>query len=204
MPTTSRRRTYWILRSDQIAAVTSPLRQEIVDRLAAFGPEGVRELALALGRRPTSIYHHVRRLERVGLLSTVPGDGTLGRPSVRYATIAPRMRLARAARVPSNWKPLRRAAAAAASQSSRDYAKGFGAGHWKIEGAGRNHWFFRVVASPSRGRLREINTLLDRLAELVWAPDPRPGTPISVAWFLAPLAPKRRKRRRPRVGRNGP
>jgi hypothetical protein len=111
------------------------------------------------------------------------------------------MRLARAARSTRNWKPLRRAAASAAKQASWDYAKGFGADHWRIEGRGRNHWFFRVVASPSRGRLREINALLDRLAELIWTPDPKPGKPISVAWFLAPLPPPRRKRRRAVVGR---
>lgn len=199
---TREQQTYWILRPDQIAAVTSPTRQEIVDRLAASGPLGAKDLAQALGRRPTAIYHHVQRLERVGLLKTIPVEGSRGRPAVLYATVAPRMRLARAARLSRNWRMLRRAAASAAKQSAEDYGRGFGADRWATEGSGRNHWFFRVVASPSRSRLKRINALLDELAELVWTPDSRPGPTVSLAWFLAPLPSSRRKRRRPTVGRN--
>lgn len=193
--------TYWILRPDQIRAVSSPIRQEIVDTLAGLGPTGARELARALDRMPTSIYHHLTQLERVGLVKTVRTDGTRGRPALLYTTVAPRMRLARAARDRRNWKPLGRAGVSAAKQAGRAYAEGFGAGHWSIEGPARNHWFFRVVASPSRARLQRINALLDRLAELAWTPDPAPGPPISIAWFLAPLAarsvttPKSRSRK---------
>ena len=181
--------TYWILRPDQIRAVSSPIRQEIVDTLAGLGPTGARELARALGRMPTSIYHHLTQLERVGLVKTVRTDGARGRPALLYTTVAPRMRLARAARERRNWKPLGRAGVSAAKEAGRAYAEGFGAGHWTIEGPGRNHWFFRVVATPSRARLQKINALLDRLAELSWTSDPKsPGPPITIAWFLAPLA----------------
>ena len=186
--------TYWILRPDQIRAVSSPIRQEIVDRLAALGPTGARELARSLGRMPTSVYHHLTRLVRAGLVKAVRTDGARGRPALLYATVAPRMRLARAARLRRNWKPLARAGASAAKQAGRTYAQGFGAEHWKIEGAGRNHWFFRVVATPSRARLKRINSLLDRLAKVAWTPDRNPGPPMSIAWFLAPLPSPRNRR----------
>jgi predicted ArsR family transcriptional regulator len=204
MSRSARNTTYWILRPDQIAAVSSPLRQEIVDRLAAFGPAGARDLAHALRRRPTSIYHHLTQLERVGLLRTIPADIARGRPALLYATVAPRMRLARAARLAHNRKPLARAGTSAAKQAGRDYADGFGAEHWAIEGARRNHWFFRVVATPSRSRLKRMNALLNQLAELAWTPDPQAGPPISVAWFLAPLASRRPTRRRKAGGRTHP
>jgi hypothetical protein len=48
-----------------------------------------------------------------------------------------------------------------------------------------------VVAAPSKARLARINALLDELATLVWTPDPNPGPPMSVAWFLAPLAERK-------------
>ncbi len=186
--------TYWIERADQIEALASPLRHEIGDRIAAQGPISIRDLARAMGRRPTAIYHHVQRLEAVGLVRAArdgAGNGARGRPALLYQTIAPRMRLARAGLEPANRKPLARAGRAAAVQAARDYAAGFRAPGWAIEGPGRNHWFFRVVAAPSPARLARINALLDELAELVWTPDPAPGPPMSVAWFLAPLpAPK--------------
>ena len=190
------RATYWILRPEQIRALASPLRHEIGDHLAAHGPMTATALALALGRRPTAIYHHVKRLLAVGLVRTREETGARGRPAVLYETVAPRMRLARAARIPRNRPLLARAGATAATQAARDYASGFAAPHWAIEGAGRNHWFFRVVAAPSPRRLKRINELLDRVAELVWAPDPNPGPPISVAWFLSPLGRKRKGKQR--------
>jgi predicted ArsR family transcriptional regulator len=195
-------RTYWILRPDQIRAVSSPIRQEIVDRLAALGPAGARELARSLGRMPTSVYHHLTQLVRVGLVKTVRRDGDRGRPGLLYATVAPRMRLARAARLRRNWKPLARAGSSAAKQAGRAYAEGFDARHWAIEGTGRNHWFFRVVATPSRARLKRINALLDRLAELAWTSDRRPGPPITIAWFLAPLASRPAARKVPPKSRS--
>jgi len=182
--------TYWIERPEQIAALTSPLRHEIADRIAALGPLTIKNLARAMGRRPTAIYHHVQRLEAVGLVRPrrLEGEnGARGRPAVLYETVAPRMRLARAALEPANRKPLAAAGRAAAVQAARDYAAGFRAAAWETEGKKRNHWFFRVVTTPSPARLARINTLLDELAELVWTPDPAPGPPMSVAWFLAPL-----------------
>jgi predicted ArsR family transcriptional regulator len=185
-------RTYWIERPEQIRALASPLRTEIGDLLAGQGPLTVRELATALGRRPTAIYHHLQELERVGIVRpTRRTQGERGRPAVAYETVAPRMRLARAARNPRNRKPLARAGIAAATQAGRDYEQGFAPAHWAIEGAGRNHWFFRVVTAPSKARLARINALLDELATLVWTPDPAPGPPMSVAWFLAPLAERK-------------
>jgi len=184
--------TYWIDRPEQIRALASPLRHEIGDRLAANGPMTIAALASALGRRPTAIYHHVKKLEDVGLVRAREETGARGRPAVLYETIAPRMRLARAGRLPRNRAPLARAGAAAARQAARDYAAGFLAPHWTLEGRGRNHWFFRVVTAPSAARLKRINALFDELAELVWEPDPKPGPPISVAWFLSPLGRKGR------------
>jgi DNA-binding transcriptional ArsR family regulator len=181
--------TYWIDRPEQIKALASPLRHEIGDRLAAQGPLTVRELATALGMRPTAVYHHLKQLEKVGLVRRAGTRREGGRPATAYATPAPRMRLARAARKPRNRKPLAGAGVAAATQAGRDYANGFAAG--AIEGAGRNHWFFRVVTSPSKARLARINALLDELATLVWTPDANPGPPMSVAWFLAPLAERK-------------
>jgi predicted transcriptional regulator len=194
--------TYWIERADQIQAVISPLRQEIIDHVATLGPIGVRDLARVLGRRTTAVYYHVQKLERVGLLRARLEPSRHSRRVAVYETITPRVRLARAAYKPANRGRLSKAARSAAVQSARDYAAGFRARAWKLEGPERNHWFFRVVTSPAPRRLARINALLNELAELVWTADARPGPRLSVTWFLAPLdAAKPATQRKPRKPR---
>lgn len=49
-------------------AIVAPLRQEIVDALDAAGPCSIARLAELLGRPADSLYFHLRKLERVGLV----------------------------------------------------------------------------------------------------------------------------------------
>ena len=181
--------TYWIMAPEQVEALASPVRHDICDRLAAMGPLSVRELSRALGRKPTSIYHHLELMIAVGLVQSSEVRSSRGRPTILYRTVAPRMRMARASVIPENRPLVAMGARAAAATAANDYARAFDSERRTNMGEGRNHWFFRAVASPSPARLARINTLLDELAELVWQPDPEPGPPMSVAWFLAPLAP---------------
>ena len=81
-----------------------------------------------------------------------------------------------------------------AEQAARDFEIGLSSGARIISGQARNHTFFRAVGAPSPERLARMNALLDELAELVWAPDPNPGPPISVAWVVAPLERARKPR----------
>ena len=47
---------------DQLEALTSPVRGEIVDILELMGPFSMAEIAEAMGRPVDSLYYHVRRL----------------------------------------------------------------------------------------------------------------------------------------------
>jgi hypothetical protein len=91
-----------------------------------------------------------------------------------------------------------------ATRAARDYALGFDAAHWRIEGPGRNHWMFRLVNRLSPARLRAINAHLDEIARLAYTPDPAPGALVSVACLLAPIAERRAAKHglgRAKVGR---
>src|SRR5689334_10101526 len=95
-PARADQRTYWILERRQIACLASPRRQDILDRLVATGPCSVREFCAAVGLAPSAAYHHLRRLEAVGLVVEA-GTRVVNRRTERlYAPRAPRMRLARA------------------------------------------------------------------------------------------------------------
>jgi DNA-binding transcriptional ArsR family regulator len=187
---------YWISRRDQLEAIASPARQDISDRLSAIGPCTVAVLADALGYRPTALYQHLVALKRVGLVKTVAAKGGRGRPATQYQMIAPLIRWARAPRIRGNRAPMARAATAMAARAAKDYARGFDVPHWTLEGPGRNHWMFRLVARLSAPRLKRINTLLDEVARLAYTHDPKGGPLVSVACLLAPI-PERARRTYP-------
>src|SRR5262245_46892405 len=50
------KRSYVVSRADQLRALRSPLRQEIIDAVAASGPRSVAELAEILGRPADALY----------------------------------------------------------------------------------------------------------------------------------------------------
>lgn len=74
-----------IRRPAQLAALTSPVRIEILEQFGLGGPCSVADVAEHLERAPDSLYYHVRMLVRVGLLEALeePRLGN-GRPETLY------------------------------------------------------------------------------------------------------------------------
>jgi DNA-binding transcriptional ArsR family regulator len=182
-------RTYWILDRHQIECLASPRRQDILDRLVATGPCAVREFCSAVGLAPSAAYHHLRRLESAGLVVEAGTRVVRRRTERLYAARAPRMRMARAI-----GRAVRSVVSALCRQISRDFARGMERPDARVSGTARNLGFFRLVGSPDRTALAEINRHLDRIAELLWIPSPprrrtRVAQPpsVSFAWTLAPL-----------------
>jgi DNA-binding transcriptional ArsR family regulator len=192
---------YWIERRDQIEALCSPTRQDIADRLGAVGPCTVAVLAAALGYRPTALYQHLIALKRVGLVQALPRAAARGRPATQYRLSASLIRWARAPRKAENRPPMARVARGLAARAAKDYAAGFEAPHWAIEGPGRNHWVFRLVTRISSQRLSRINTLLNEVARLAYTPDPKSGPLVSIACLMAPIPEKAASGRASRAAR---
>jgi len=182
-----------ISRPEHLKALASPIRHDIVDRLAAMGPLSVRDLARVLGRKPTAIYRHLVTLEKLGLVRATATSGARGRPAMVYRTVAPLARLARPPRIKGNRAPMVKIANAMARQAAREYAGAFQAEMGIGDGPKRNHAFFELITSPSPKKLARINALLDDLAQLMWTPDENPGRPIRVTWFLSPASKDRAK-----------
>lgn len=187
---TSKSENYWIIRQDQIACLTSPVRTDIVDHLATRGPLSIREVAEEIGKQPSAIYHHIRKLEEVELLSEVGSRLVNRRTEKLYATPARRMRMIRALGDPDNAGLMGYMVAALARQAERDFRTGLDHSARKTEGPQRNLGFFRLVNRPSRQSLKEINRKLDEIAEILWQ-DQDPNAPLMVlSWTMAPLDPE--------------
>jgi DNA-binding transcriptional ArsR family regulator len=185
------KQVHWIAEPRQLKALSTPIRHDIIDRLTALGPLSVKGLADALGRKPTAIYRHLITLEKLGLIEAARASGARGRPAMIYKAAAPVMRIARAPRVKGNRGPMAKIANAMARQAAREYVAAFKSNAWVVEGAKRNHGFFELLTTPSSKRLAKINALLDELSHLIWTPDPKPGKPIRVTWFMSPSAESR-------------
>ncbi|MGH7726687.1 MAG: ArsR/SmtB family transcription factor [Candidatus Eiseniibacteriota bacterium] len=199
-----KKQTYWILRRDQILCLTSPRRQDILDRLSTSGPAPVRAFAREIGLAPSAAYHHVRKLVEAGLLREAGTRTVAGRAERLYAAAAPRMRLARALDDPASRSDLARVVAAMCRQMSRDFASGIRRPEAKSRGRGRNLGFYRLVAAPSPSTLARLNRYLDAIAELLWKPG-RPEAPLlAFGWTLAPAGKRALKRTRKPARRKKP
>jgi len=187
----------------QIAALGSPVRQELVDTLEALGGVAtVAELAAQLGRPADGLYYHVEILRRVGLfVAAAGGTSRAGRSERRYRTPARRG-------VPLQlvYRPADRRAVAAVRGvvggmlriARRDFDRGLG-GAVVVEGARRELWASRATGWVSDAELGAINRLLRQLGARLRKP--RGGARrrlVSLCFVLAPLAARPTRRPSPR------
>ena len=188
--------TYWVFDRRQILCLVSARRHDLLDKLAAVGPLSIRELAPLVGASAASLYHHVGKLLKVGLVLQV-GERTVKRKKEKvYGTLAPRMRLSRSYANPANRAVVDKLAAGLMRQIERDFRRGSRSPFAYFTGSRRNIGLARLVGAPSRQELARINGLFEHIAEILWASAGRKGPLVSVAWSLAPVLVRRTQRER--------
>lgn len=178
----------------QMRALVSPVRQEIVDALVAAGPCSIADLAAHVGRAPDSLYFHIRRLVKVGLVLELNERATGRRPAAVYDVPGRPMRLAytRAGRDPA----LAGVMSSALRLAGRDFSRAFRLGVAVVDGERRNLWGGRVKGWVGDEELAEINRLVTRLTEIIRSGHPGPGRlPQTFTYILAPVRPSKRAAR---------
>src|SRR3954469_7306230 len=78
---------YLVSEPKQIAAISSPGRDEMVDMVGIIGPCTVGELAGAMGRSRHGLYYHVRALAACGLLKKLRVNRAGKREAARYEVV---------------------------------------------------------------------------------------------------------------------
>ena len=185
----------------QVRLLSSPVRQELVDTLAALGGEaGVASLAEQLGRPADGLYYHLRALVAGKLVEEIAGhEGGERRYRLAGEGHAP-LRLAYDLSAGGNAAELRAFAYGMLQIAGRDFEHALASGDAVVAGAGRDLWASRNKGWLSSADVAEVNTLLNRLSELTSQPkaDGREHL-ASLAFVLAPIdaRPKRRAPRRP-------
>ena len=149
--------------------LASPLRAEIIGHLQTDGPQSIRELASRLARPASGLYHHVRLLERSGLLVEKARRRSGRREEAVYALTAPRA-ASRDARDPRRRAGIAAAATAALWLAGREFTAALAAGppgrHPGMRLSRQRIWLSEAGA-------RRANALLSRLEALLAAENRR-------------------------------
>ena len=153
----------------------------------------VRELADAIGMRPSALYHHLSALRRVGLVVEAGSRLASRRREALLATPSPRMRLRRALSDPTLRGLMRDVVAGLCRQMERDFARGLDSGTGQPEGPRRNLGFFRLVGRPSARQLAQLNARLDEVAEILWHSRDPEAPLLALGWTLAPIRSSARR-----------
>lgn len=188
-----RRTVYHVLDRAQLRCIASPVRHDMVDHLSAHGVMSIRELAASIGRKPASIYHHLKRLLEVGLVEETGTRLANRRIEKLYATPSRRMRLNRALQEARHDDEMDEIVAGLCRQTARDFSRGLQHDDARRSGPARNLRFFRLVSRPTAESVREINRKLEEIAEILWR-DPDPDRPVvALTWVLTPTADGRER-----------
>lgn len=187
---------YWITDKKQLAALASPLRQEIVDAVSAAGACTIVRIAEVLSCQPDRLYFHIRRLVAVGLLIQRGVNGNGRKAAAVYDVPGRPLRIRHNQRSKEEVRSVTAIQDAILRLSRRDLKHALASpdsvtgGDYRDTRAGRS----RGWLTPAE--LRRLNRLVERMHELVRRGSWRPGTkPIALTFIIAPP-------RRPRVTRN--
>jgi DNA-binding transcriptional ArsR family regulator len=178
-----------------IEVLASPVRQEIVDTLAALGGEAsAAELAEQLGRHMDGLYYHLKILCKAELVVAVDSSGEAGR-RYRLGGDGQPLRLSYSTGDASRAKALRSFVQGLLQVAQHDFSDALSNGDVVTQGPGRELWAARNKAWLSENELAEVNALLERLCTLM----SRPHTAerhhlLSCTFVMAPheALPKRR------------
>jgi len=196
-----------------IAALASPVRQELFDTLEALGGVAtIAELAEQLGRPADGLYYHVDLLRRAGLLiPAAAARSRAGRNERRYRIPGPpgQIGLGYRPREPRNATAVRSVVGGMLRIARRDFDRAL-VGDVVVDGPRRELWAARGTGWVSDAELAALNRLLVQITELLRRP--RGGARhrlISLCYVLAPMTARPRRRgtaassapRRPRARR---
>lgn len=181
-------REYLIRRPEQIEALASPLRQAIVDAVTASGPLTITQLARVLDRKPSALYHHVARLEQVGLLCAAGRGEGLGRPATSYDVPGRPMLIHYAPGTKRSRTIMDRVVSAMLTAAARNFSRGFLTGT-QASGPQRSLWASRAEGWLTDAELRRLNSHLQRALDLMHsraAIPPSDARAHSLTFVLAP------------------
>lgn len=157
---------YKIVRKDQLAALSVPVRQLIVDAVAAANrPCSVKDISKRIGRPADSLYFHITKLVKTELLLESQAQKIGGKDVVHYSTPARYMRIHYDLGSPDFCKSMSKIAGGIFRLAERDFVQCLSSDKSQTEGTSRNAWVSRIEGWTDPKTLAELNRQAKKLVE---------------------------------------
>ena len=115
-----------------LGALVSPVRQDVLELLESAAPQSAADLARRLGKRPDTLYHHLRALERAGLVRAEGRPSTGGRPGRVWRPVTPTVRVRSTGLTRAGARRVEQIVRSMARSSVRDFSRAL---HESVAGA---------------------------------------------------------------------
>jgi helix-turn-helix protein len=185
-----------ISRRDQVAALASPVRQELIDVLSRMDSASLADLGAVLGRPADGLYYHVRVLQRVALVVPAGSRRRAGREEALFRAASPELALRYTGASRGHAGAVSAIVASMLRLGIRDFRRAIASPGNTLDGPRRDVWAMRVTGWLTRPRLAELNRGIRGLRTALTRP-PGGGRLYGITVLLTPLD-HRGRRSRPR------
>lgn len=176
----------YALSPDQLECLTMPMRLAIVQRLESDKEATARELAARMGRPATSLYHHLKQLEEIGLVRIVGERRGSRRPEAVYALVADDFSSVEAVKTEAGRKAYARSAMRVAEAAARALSAAVEADTARFEGEDRNTRIRFFTVRADKAKLARISRLISELDACLWEESPADGEEIMFTVLMSP------------------
>lgn len=175
-----------ISRPEQLRALISPVRQELVDVLSRMGTASLAEIAAVLGRPADGLYYHVRLLVRVGLVFPAGSRTNGGRAEALFRAVAPQLALPYKTSPKGHVRAVTSIVASMLRLGIRDFRRASSRPGYRLRGPRRELWALRTTGWLASGEVKDVNTKILGLIRAVSQPRAQ-GKLYAVTILLTPL-----------------
>lgn len=168
----------------------SPLRIELIEQLTRQGPASIAELAVRLGREPSSLYYHIRLLQRAGVVQEAERRGAGRHQEAVFAATADHVTVACDLDSEESIHAEEQSVGALLRLAQRQYGQAMRGGKARPEGDDSNLQALRIRANLDAKARTELNRRVEELMEFLRRErEPGSGEPISLTLVISPLSP---------------
>jgi DNA-binding transcriptional ArsR family regulator len=160
---------YHVTSPKQIAVISSPGRDEIMDMIGIIGPCTVSELARATGRSRHALYYHLRALDACGLLKLSRVRKRGAREAVRYEVAGRPLVVHFDLTTAKSRQLVLDLAHARIRGGTRGFDRACNPTIANVEGSRRNLWATRWKGWLSPTELEEVNRYFAKLIDAMHA-----------------------------------
>ncbi|HKS07646.1 MAG TPA: helix-turn-helix domain-containing protein [Gemmatimonadaceae bacterium] len=186
------REGYEVRDAKQIRVLGSPVRQAIIDALAAHGPSTVVELAELIGKPADRLYYHLRRLEKALLVNAVNGGRGSGRRDTKFDVAGRPMFLRYDTTNAANRRAVRAVTDSLWRAARRDFTRALSKTDVIPRGKHRNIWSARLQGLLDADDVAALNEHIGQIIALFLQqrrPTRTARTLLQFTWSLSPSGP---------------